>query len=297
MTIDQAIEDYLREKSVLGTLSETTVVTRRSELNQFSRFCADIGIDHPADIIRNDILNYIEKRIKGGIQKVTQVSIMYTLSGFLEYLTALGYQINNHITDMGVPKAPYPDTDYLYITEVIELFNSERLLATDKTRARNLLFMNMCFTLCLRSSEATNVKISDINLNSEYLWTVRKGGKRVKIPLNTNLVEQIIEWKNVRATYAGSDSDWLFLSSRGKKLTGRQAHYIVSKALKRAGITKRKAGPHLLRHSGATHHLQNGRSIKVVQRMLGHSSLAITDKYLHFNESEFKCTIDMSVKL
>lgn len=288
------IEDYLNEKNVLGVLSDTTIQTRRYELNRFVRFCKSKGMVKPHEIDEDIIIKYFASL---NISKMTKSTLMFSIQKYFDFLLKKKIILKNYMSELEKPKFIYPDTDYLEFDEVEKLFQIEADMATPKTVNRNLLLMNLFFTLCLRANEATGLKFNDIRLDQEQIWVKRKGGQIAKIPLNKNIINQFSAWNLDRLHYNGADSDYIFLSTRGKQLTTRQARYVVSNALKRAGIKKRKNGCHILRHSGATYRLNKGESIKVIQYMLGHVSLATTEKYLHFNENEFKNIIKRSPEL
>ena len=292
--IVESINEYLSEKQAIGKLSNTSVVNRRYELIRFSKFCISHKIKYSEKIHKNIVVHYL-KTIK--VAKTTKTTIMYILSMYMDYLVQEGIIQDNYASILDKPRNNYPEADYLEFWEVEKIFQTEASLATFKTVDRNLLIMNLFFILCLRASEVMNLKLEDVRLELKQIWMRRKGGKIAKLPLNDDLVEQFLNWYTIRFQYQGADTQWVFLSSRGNPLTTRQARYIVSNALKRANIFKRKNGTHLLRHSGATWRLKRGEDIKVIQYLLGHNSLATTEKYLHFNENDLKKMVNRSPKL
>jgi site-specific recombinase XerD len=291
MDITESIEAYLNEKRILGVLSESTVRSRRYELNRFAKFCYKKGIKLTFQIKKNTVIEYLSS-LK--VLKITQTTIMHVITTYMKYLLENEAVIKNYAAELSKPKTPYPEADYLNLTEVENLFQTELETATPKTVARNLLLMNLLFTLCLRAGEAIGLKINDVGIDSKQIWVKRKGGKIMKLPLNNELINHFKNWYEVRRTYQGSDSEFVFLSSHGKPLTNRQAGYIVSNALNRAKIEKRKNGCHILRHSGATFRLKRGEDIRIIQYLLGHKTLHTTEKYLHFNEDELKKMVEKS---
>ncbi len=293
-SIETSIHDYLSEKQATGALSKTSIINRRYELFRFKKFCNGHNIYEARKIHKNIVVRYL-KTLK--VARTTKTTIMHILSMYMDYLVREEIILDNYAALLEKPKNSYPEADYLEFEEVEKLFQTEAKLATAKTVDRNLLIMNLLFTLCLRASEVVNLKEEDIRTDLKQIWIKRKGGKLAKLPLNDDIVEQVWNWYAIRDEYFGSDTPWVFLSSRGNQLTTRQARYIVSNALNRAGICKRKNGTHLLRHSGATLRLKRGEDIKVIQYLLGHSSLATTERYLHFNESELKSMVDRSPRL
>jgi site-specific recombinase XerD len=289
-----SINEYLSENTAIGKLSKSSVINRRYELNRFYRFCISHKIKYAEKIHKNIVVRYL-KAIK--VAKTTKTTIMHILSMYMDYLVQEGIIQDNYAAILDKPKNNYPEADYLEFWEVEKIFQTEANQATPKTVDRNLLLMSLFFTLCLRASEVVNLRLKDVRLELKQVWLRRKGGKIAKLPLNDDIAEQFLNWYTMRRQYHGTDTHWVFLSSHGNPLTTRQARYIVSNALKRANIFKRKNGTHLLRHSGATWRLKRGEDIKVIQYLLGHSSLATTEKYLHFNENDLKEMVNRSPKL
>ena len=296
--IKESINDYLKEKHILNILSDSTVHARKYELFRFAKFCNENGIDVPSKLNTSIIIDYISYlKVFKKIKKFTQSTIMSILKAYFEYLFVKDIISQNFAATLEKPKFVYPDADYLEFEEVKKIFWFESEMATNKTVARNLLLINMFFTLCLRASEVVNLKMQDIKIELKQIWIERKGGIIVKFPINDEIIDHLVDWFRTRELYQGSNSDWVFLSTRGNQLTARQARSIVSTAMKRAGIIKRKNGTHILRHSGATHRLKNGENIKIIQDMLGHKAMASTEKYLHYSEKDIKEMIDRSKKL
>lgn len=294
MTLEKAIEKYLKENSALKTLSETTITIRGYELKRFAKFCNAKKTIRPTQIDEDIIIEYMASL---NTKPFSKKSILYTLRSFLEYLLKKQIINSNPTSNIDKPKVAYPEADYMTIDEVKKLFNIEKALATPATVYRNLLLLELFFTMCLRASEAVGMKFDDVNLSSKHIWIKRKGGDVVKLPLNQHIADRFDIWFNARKKYNGSDSEFVFLTSRGSQMTTRQARYVVHNAMKRADIKKRKSGTHILRHSGASHRLKKGENIRVIQKLLGHKTLSTTEKYLHFDETEVEGLIYRSETL
>jgi integrase/recombinase XerC len=145
----------------------------------------------------------------------------------------------------------------------------------------------------MRVAEAIQLQKSDVHLDKKQVWVKRKGGKIAQLPLNEDLVDRFTNWFEVRQRFKNSEKvPWIFLSIRGQQMTIRQARNVVSDALKKASITKRKRGPHLLRHSGATLYLKQGEDIKTIQYLLGHSNLSTTSRYVHSDSDTLRQSIN-----
>lgn len=294
MQLEKSVQKYLEEKEVLGTLSNSSIKNRRYELLRFIAFCKKNGIDRPTRIDEDIILDYLKSL---NTAKYTQITMLFTLSSYMNFLVKKQIINENYAAKIDKPKMNYPEADYLEFYEVKKLFSCETKTAPRKVKDRNILLLNLFFTLCLRASEAVELNFSDVKLELKQLWIKRKGGKIVKMPLNDELITQFNKWLLMRKEYKGHETNFVFLSSQGNRMTTRQARFVVSNAMRKAKIEKRKKGTHILRHSGATYRLKNGENIRIIQKMLGHKSLAVTEKYMHFNEVELRDMIDRSPKM
>ncbi|MFP4348803.1 MAG: tyrosine-type recombinase/integrase, partial [Desulfococcaceae bacterium] len=262
MDIFQSIEVYFKEMNAIGSLSSTSIRNRRYELNRFAAFCKTHKIELVHEIHKNLIISYLNS-LK--VAKSTRSHIMYILSGFLDYLVREELLIDNYAALIEKPKVYLPKTDYLNFEELERLYQNEAGHASRKTVDRNLLLFSLFTDICLRVSEAIQLKMDDVRLASGEIWVTRKRGKVDRIPISGEIVDQFLNWYEMRVEYKNEDLDWVFLSTHGKPLTSRQVHAVVSSALRRAGLIKRKQGPHLLRHSGASLKAQAGENLIMIQ--------------------------------
>ena len=285
ITIYEAVKEYLMEKEVIGTLSPESIHNRRYELKRFAKFCKSHNLEKTADIKKNIIISYLSVN---KISKASKLGIIYVLTGFMDYLVDEELILDNIAASIQKPKIYPPRADYLTYDELERLFQSEAQNSHRKATDRNLLLFGLFTDLCLRVSEVVNLTLDDVRLESQEVWITRKRDKTDNIPLNDDIVEKFHRWYAIRPEYKGNESPWVFLSSHGRQLRRRQVHYIVSQALRRANIVKRKQGPHLLRHSGASLKARAGENLIMIQYLLGHENLNTTRRYLHFEWEELK---------
>jgi len=285
VTIYEAIEEYLDEKEAIGTLSETSIHNRRYELNRFAKFCKSHNLENTADIHKKIVISYLSRQ---KISKASKVGIIYVLIGFMDYMVDEELILDNIAISIDKPKLYQPKADYLTYNELERMFRSEAQNASRKVVDRNLLLFSLFTDLCLRVSEVINLKLHDVRLDAQEVWITRKREKTDNIPLNDDIVKKFLNWYAIRPEYKGNELSWVFLSSHGKQLKRRQVHYIVSNALQRADIVKRKRGPHLLRHSGASLKARAGENLIMIQYLLGHENLNTTRRYLHFDWEDLK---------
>ncbi len=294
ISIFEAIEEYLSEKEAIGLLSQKSVHNRRYELNRFEKFCNSHKIEKTCDIHKNALISYL-KELK--ISKSSKLGVIYVLTGFMDYLVDEELILDNIAATIKKPKIYPPKADYLTFDELERLYQTEAQDAPKKMVDRNLLLFSLFTDLCLRVSEAINLKLNDVRIDSQEIWVTRKRNKTDKLPLNDDLMNKFLNWYEIRPKYKGSELEWVFLSSHGKQLKPRQVHYIVSQSLRRANIVKRKQGPHLLRHSGASLKAQRGENLIMIQHLLGHENLNTTRRYLHFAWEDLREMMERSPKL
>jgi len=166
--------------------------------------------------------------------------------------------------------------------EVYARSELEAILSAPR-QPRDRAFLMAVYAGGLRLSEATHLKTTDLD-RARMQWRVRegKGAKERVLPLSARLLAEFESyWRAQRAAKPGHDSPWLFLGEKAgqpiNRATGQNIYY---RAVKNSGV-RRKGGIHILRHSFATHCIENGVELTVVQRLLGHSSLLTTARYLH----------------
>lgn len=294
ITVNDAVEEYLSEQEAIGALSSSSIRNRRYELKSFSEFCKSHKIEKTADIHKNIVISYLKGK---DISKSSKLGVIYVLIGFMDYMVEEELILDNIAASINKPKTYMPKADYLTFSELEKIFQSEAQNAPKKVTDRNLLLFSLFTDLCLRVSEVINLKLEDVRLDTKEIWVTRKRSKVDNIPLNDDIVNKFLNWYEIRPEYKGNELDWVFLSSHGKQLKSRQVHYIVSQALQRANIIKRKQGPHLLRHSGASLKAQAGENIIMIQYLLGHENLNTTRRYLHFNWDDLKKMVERSPDL
>ena len=149
----------------------------------------------------------------------------------------------------------------------------------------------MLYSCGLRVSELVNLRCSDLFFEEGLIKVVGKGNKERFVPIGRIGQESVRRYLSIRAEGKKGFSDILFLNNRGTKLTRNMIFIIVRKGAQNAGLEK-TISPHSLRHSFATHLVENGADISSVQQMLGHSSITTTEKYLHMGKKHLQQTLE-----
>ena len=174
------------------------------------------------------------------------------------------------------------------LPEVLTLDEIERMLdVIDLSKdegQRNLAIIEVLYGSGLRVSELINLKLSNVHLSEKYMLVEGKGSKQRLVPLSDESIKQIEFWLQDRChlNIKPGNEDYLFLNRRGAKLTRVMILYIVKDLAERAGI-KKNISPHTFRHSFATHLLEGGANLRMIQMMLGHENLVTTEIYTHLD--------------
>ncbi len=289
--IIETLDTYFDEMKAIDRLNHNTIYNREFELKRFISFCKSNNIDKPYMINRKIVISYL------GILNITSASkktVMFILERYMDYLVNENLILENWASLIPKPKSYMPESDHLTLDEINTLFQSEANNAKEKFIDRNILLLTLFTNLCLRVSEVLNLKFKDVRFESKEIWIKRKRSKIAKIFLNDHIVEKFKNWYSKRDEFKGSESDWIFISTRGTQLTPRQTRHIIGQSLQKAGIEKRKSGTHLLRHSGASLLSEAGENPTMIQYLLGHENIATTNRYLHFNSKAMKEMVQRS---
>ncbi|HOK55741.1 MAG TPA: site-specific tyrosine recombinase XerD [bacterium] len=279
MTFEEMIEMFINHILIEKNLSLNTVSAYKNDLYKFKAFIEEkkININKLNYEIFTSFIIYLKRK------NYSSTSIVRIISGvrnFYKFLVARGY-IKNPEISIESPKIEKKLPDVLTEEEVKKLLNVNKI---SRKHLRNLAILELFYSSGLRISELCNLKISDLNLESGFV-KVRGKGNRERIALLNNITTEIIkEYLNQRKTV---DNEYLFLNNQSKKISRQSVWKIVKKYAKYAGIEK-NVKPHTLRHTFATHLLERGLDLRIVQELLGHKSIATTEIYTHLNRKKIK---------
>ena len=271
------------------SMSPNTVSAYLSDVRLYFQNLRDCGVD-PADASIDDISRFLEERVEAGVTKRSQARITSSLKALYRFLDAEGRLTDNPCDKLSVPKLnPYLPT-VLSVEEVLAILDSVDLSQPEGHRNRAIL--EVLYSCGLRVSELVNLKISDLFLDEQFIRVFGKGSKQRLVPIGEPAIKAIGFYRQVRdaGPVSKSAEDILFLNRRGNKLTREMVFHIVKEQAEAAGIRK-NVSPHTFRHSFATHLVENGADLRVVQEMLGHESILTTEIYTHIDTRKWQETI------
>lgn len=261
-----------------------TIKAYRKDLEDFFSHCNL----NPEDVDMIDIRGFLSAQITSGKAKTTVSRKLATLRSFFRYLYQEGYIKNNQARLVSAPKPAIHLPNFLTVDDIFNLVQAPEGIGFIPARDRAIL--ELLYSSGLRVSEIAGLNIEDLNLKEGLVKVKGKGKKERLLPVGKKAIDSLelylIERKLLKKKKAisnTSDSDNpLFLNRKGGRLTDRQIRRIVVKYARRIGIMG-QIGPHTLRHTFATHLLQGGADLRVIQELLGHSSLSTTQKYTHID--------------
>lgn len=270
------MEKYLEEWIVYLTserlLSRNTLEAYRRDIASFFSFG---GGRQEEDLVR-----FFEELRKRGYASSSSARAMVALRMFFRYLKREGYIDVNESAHLETPKIWQRVLDVLTPEEV------EACLEQASTQGR--VIVEVLYATGIRASELCNLNLFDID--DEQIRVRGKGGKERIVPIAKRTVKILDDYLSLRGKIKETNAP-LFVTSRGRRIDRQTVWRIVKEAAKRAGIQKR-VSPHTLRHSYATHLLENGADLRIIQEILGHVSIATTDRYTHISKSHIKRVFD-----
>ena len=239
---------------------------------------------------RDTLLVFISEENSRGISKRSQARIVSSLRIFYGYLELEG-KVDKSVAELlDLPKLPSRLPVVLSVEEIEAILGVIDLSLPEGHRDKAVI--ELLYSCGLRVSELVNLKISDIFFDEGFIRVVGKGDKQRLIPIGAPAADAIKFYlkRRLHINPATKDSDILFLSRRGRRMNREMIFLIVKREAEKAGIIK-NISPHTFRHSFATHLVENGADLRVVQQMLGHESILTTEIYTHVDSIKWRDTI------
>lgn len=279
--LNKYIDRFLKHLDIERNVSKHTIRAYEIDLRDFLRFCGS-DVDK-IDLI--DIRGFISELISKGKSKTTVSRKIATIRSFFRYLYQEGVVNLNPAKLVPSPKTSKHLPVFLSVDDVFNLVESPERIGMLSVRDRAIL--EMLYSSGLRVSEIVGLDLEDINIRDGLIKVKGKGRKERIVPVGKKALDALklylVERKLLKKKKAISEADTaLFLNRNGKRLTDRQVRRIVLKYARKSGI-KGHISPHVLRHTFATHLLTGGADLRVIQELLGHSSLSTTQRYTHLD--------------
>lgn len=274
-SLKEYIEKFIRYLDVEKGVSEHTLRAYRKDLEEFSRSVQ--GEPDQVDVI--DLRGFIASQIQQGLSKTTVSRRLSSVRSFFRFLYREGYRKSNPAKLVSNPKLPKLLPRFLSVDDVFSLVEKPQGIGFLPARDRAIL--ELLYSSGLRVSELSGIDTDDMSLKESLIKIRGKGKKERIVPIGSKALDAMKSYVIERMLMKSRDKA-LFLNRNGKRLTERGVRRVVVKYARAIALHGR-IGPHTLRHSFASHLLQGGADLRVIQELLGHSSLSTTQKYTHLD--------------
>lgn len=263
--------------------------TRQAYERDLRLFCKTLGFknsDALVNVNREQITGYMTQLKEKGLAAATIARKLAAIKAFYRFMTAEGYMDANpaEVVEAGTKGIKLPRV--LSEDEVVRLLNQPDITTAEGFRDRTML--EVLYATGMRVSELINLTLERVDLNMKYIIAFGKGSKERIVPLGSvaaEFLQQYLEKVRPKLTHAGTNI--VFLAFGGHELT-RQRFWQIIRAYGRKANINKALTPHILRHSFATHLLDNGADLRSVQELLGHSDISTTQIYTHLTNKRLR---------
>lgn len=265
--------------------------TRQAYERDLRLFCKTLGFknsDALVNVSREQITGYMTQLKEKGLAAATIARKLAAIKAFYRFMTAEGYMDANpaEVVEAGTKGIKLPRV--LSEDEVVRLLSQPDITTAEGFRDRTML--EVLYATGMRVSELINLTLERVDLNMKYIIAFGKGSKERIVPLGSvaaEFLQQYLEKVRPKLTHAGRNTNIVFLAFGGHELTRQRFWQIIRGYGRKANINKALT-PHILRHSFATHLLDNGADLRSVQELLGHSDISTTQIYTHLTNKRLR---------
>lgn len=265
--------------------------TRQAYERDLRLFCKTLGFknsDALVNVSREQITGYMTQLKEKGLAAATIARKLAAIKAFYRFMTAEGYMDANpaEVVEAGTKGIKLPRV--LSEDEVVRLLTQPNITTAEGFRDRTML--EVLYATGMRVSELINLTLERVDLNMKYIIAFGKGSKERIVPLGSvaaEFLQQYLEKVRPKLTHADRNTNIVFLAFGGHELT-RQRFWQIIRAYGRKANINKALTPHILRHSFATHLLDNGADLRSVQELLGHSDISTTQIYTHLTNKRLR---------
>ena len=285
--VNSVVTDYLEYLSSVRGVSRRTASAYRIDLERFSAYCANFDFT-PEQATRQQVRGFIANLSAEGAASVSVNRSLSSIRGFYRWLSRFGYVKDDPTTHLKNLKTPKTLPEFLWEGEMADfsrLPEKAGILWPERDKALILVM----YSGGLRVSEAASLSLKNMEKDLSGARIIGKGNKERQIFFSDEARDALADYLPVRKTRikAEKPTDRLFISLKGAAISVPGLRWIISKYSERSGLDK-SINPHSLRHSFATHLVNSGCDVRVVQELLGHASINTTQRYTHVNMERLK---------
>lgn len=287
VTVFDEIENrFLQHIVIYKGLSNNTMINYQRDVQQYVAFVRDQGLEQPCQITKDDVELFLLTLKQKGHSARTIARMIATMHTFYKFLMTEQVIEHNPWEYIKTPKLPQKLPAFLTVDEMALLLGGNQRTAQDRLEQRNRCMIEILYASGLRVSELISLRLEDVSFRGGYVRVQSKGHKDRIVPI-------LVETLDHLAVYIEQDRrlldvtlvSYVFLNYQGQPMTRQGVWKIIKKRAQVVGITK-NISPHVLRHTFATHLLENGADLRSVQELLGHEDIATTQIYTHVNQQK-----------
>lgn len=290
--LTDAVEDFFHYLQIERGLAENTLISYRRDLNQYVQFLKEERkSDDWNKIDRHDIISFLSTLKTEGKSAATIARMVSSIRSFHQFLIRERVVKTDASLHIETPKQGRLLPDVLSLEEVDKLLE---IKVDSPLGIRNKAMLELLYATGLRVSELIELELADVHITMGFVRCIGKGGKERIVPLGEiakTAIEQYLHYARPELVKRNRSETRLFVNHHGRPLTRQGFWKIIKKSALNVGLTK-EITPHTLRHSFATHLLENGADLRAVQEMLGHADISTTQIYTHVSKTRLKDTYD-----
>ena len=290
MATDEATREmvrrYVRYLKLQRNMSGNTLDAYQHDLRKLLDYLKGMGKD-PREVQLEDLEQFSAGLHDIGIHARSQCRILSGVRSFFRFLQLDGYRDDDPTELLESPQIGQHLPEVLTTAEVDRLEESIDLSKWEGHRNRAII--EVLFSCGLRVSELTNLKLSNLYLDDQFIRVMGKGSKERLVPISKRAIQELKNWfvNRCKMTIKPGEEDYVFLNRRGAHLTRVMILIMIKRQAELAEITK-TISPHTLRHSFATALLEGGADLRVIQALLGHESIGTTEIYTHIDTTTLR---------
>ena len=277
------IREYLSYCRVEKGLSANTIESYAHDLARLGDWAEKNGEDL-LELTRTDLREWLIDLSAEKLAENSKRRLISAVRGFYKFLMFDGHIKNNPAEDLVAPQKG------VYLPRFLNRAEIELLLAVPDTSTeiglRDRAILELMYASGLRVSEAANVRMNDIDLDAGILQTTGKGSKTRRVPVGSSAIEWVRSYLALRRKKEDIEIDNMFVNAAGSPIDRGTIYVSITQYAEKCGLTG--VSPHTLRHSFATHMIQNNADIRSVQQMLGHADISTTQIYTHITSTHLK---------
>ena len=292
MKWQEAIQDFTYYLKIERGLADNTIQNYRLDILKLANYLSEYNATLTPELVDEETLQGFIYSISKVINERSQARLISGLKSFFDYLIFEDYRKTNPLELIESPRLGRRLPDTLSTDEIDQLVDAIDL--SHPQGHRNKAIIETLYGCGLRVSELVELKISDLFFEEGFIKVIGKGNKERLVPINRYTQKFISIYKEKFRIHINQKSEFkdiLFLNRRGAQLTRAMIFMIVKQLAKKTNLQK-NISPHTFRHSFATHLLENGANLRVIQQMLGHESITTTEIYMHLDKTHLKSVLE-----